>query len=134
MTQANDALAFPRRVPRVLIPFDIREAMTVAEAARVAGCTTATARTWAAEFDLGRRVGGRWLISRVAFAMHLENDKRALRAYLAGDRETPAVAEYFERLDLTFPKKISKEKAKDEKIENADMVIADALAQNRDHV
>jgi hypothetical protein len=114
-----------RDVPHVLIPFDIREAMTVAEAAKVAGCTGVTARAWAAEFDLGRRVGGKWLISRVAFAMFLESDKVALRAYLAGNRESPAVAAYFERFGITVSEKISKEKAKEANTENLDMVSGD---------
>ena len=65
--------------------------------------------------------------------MYLESDKAALRAYLAGDRESAAVAAYFQRFDIAFPEKNSKEKAERENIEKADMVTAENLAQTRDH-
>ena len=45
--------------PRVLIPFDIAEALSVPEAAKIVGRTIVTVRTWAAIHDLGRPVGGR---------------------------------------------------------------------------
>jgi hypothetical protein len=52
----------------VLIPFDIREAISVAQAAALAGRTPMTIRSWVSLHDLGRRVGGRWLVSRIALA------------------------------------------------------------------
>jgi helix-turn-helix protein len=70
--------------PRVLIPFALEEALTVAQAARIAGRTVVTIRTWAALHDLGRPIGRRWMVSRVALAMHLDNDRNALKAYLMG--------------------------------------------------
>jgi hypothetical protein len=95
--------------PHVLLPFDIREALSISDAARIAGRTTVTVRTWAANFDLGRPVGGRWMISRVALAMFLESDRLALTAYLSGDRESRVVVAYFARFGLD-PKKIEKER------------------------
>jgi hypothetical protein len=95
--------------PHVLIPFDLDEAVTVAQAARIAGRTIVTVRAWAANFDLGRPVGGRWMISRVALAMFLESDRLALAAYLSGDRESRLVVSYFARFGLD-PKKIEKER------------------------
>lgn len=89
------------RKPRILIPWDVREAITVTEAAKVAGCSLVTIRTWAHMDGLGRRVGGRWMISKVALAMFLDGDKRALAAYLAGDRESELVAGYFKRVGLS---------------------------------
>jgi Helix-turn-helix domain len=86
--------------PRVLLPFDIAEALTVAQAARIAGRSTVTLRTWAAIHDLGRPIRRRWMISRVALAMFLESDRKALKAYLAGDRESRLVVSYFERFGL----------------------------------
>jgi hypothetical protein len=88
------------KAPQVLIPFDSREAVSISEAARIAGRTVVTMRAWAAIHDLGRMVGGRWAVSRVALAMHLDNDRKALQAYLDGDRHSPGVISYFERLGL----------------------------------
>jgi hypothetical protein len=95
--------------PHVLLPFDIREALSISDAARIAGRTIVTVRAWAANFDLGRPVGGRWMISRVALAMFLESDRLALTAYLSGDRESRLVVAYFARFGLD-PKKIEKER------------------------
>jgi hypothetical protein len=86
--------------PHVLVPFDLKEALAISEAAAIAGRSTVTVRAWAANFDLGRPVGGRWMISRVALAMFLESDRKALRAYLSGDRESALVVAYFQRLGL----------------------------------
>jgi hypothetical protein len=94
--------------PHVLLPFNLKEALTISEAAKVAGRSTVTMRTWAATLDLGRPIGGRWMVSRVALAMYLDSDPRALRAYLSGDRESEYVVVYFRRFDLE-PQKISKE-------------------------
>jgi hypothetical protein len=86
--------------PQVLIPFDRREALTLQQAAHRAMRTVETMRRWAALYDLGRLISGRWLISRVALAMHLDGDRKALQAYLAGDRAGPLVRPYYEREDL----------------------------------
>jgi hypothetical protein len=91
--------------PHVLLPFDIREALSISDAARIAGRRPVTVREWAANYDIGRRVGGRWMVSRVALAMHLDNDRNALKAYLAGDRESETVTGYFRRFGLD-PRKI----------------------------
>lgn len=87
-----------RSIPRVLIPWNPAEAMSVAEAARFARRNPRTMREWAAKFDIGRRVAGEWVISRVALLMLLENDTAALSAYLMGERSAEPVAEYFRRL------------------------------------
>jgi len=87
--------------PQVLIPFDKREAMTLREAAKLAGKSEGTVRTWCQQHDIGWRVaGGPWCVSRVALAMLLDGDGDALTAYLAGDRHGPLVAAYYERLGL----------------------------------
>ena len=90
--------------PHVLIPFDLEEALTIREAARIAGRRPVTVREWAANYDIGRRVCGRWMVSRVALAMHLDNDRNALTAYLMGDRESETVTGYFRRFGIE-PKK-----------------------------
>src|SRR3954462_15864746 len=87
--------------PQVLIPFDRRESMTLRDAAKLAGRSEGTLRTWCQQHDIGRRVaGGPWCVSRVALAMLLDGNANALAAYLAGERHGPLVAPYFERLGL----------------------------------
>ncbi|WP_375458334.1 helix-turn-helix domain-containing protein [uncultured Enterovirga sp.] len=86
-----------RDVPQVLIPFDRREALTLREAADTSGFSIETVRRWATLNDIGRKVGGTWLVSRVALAMFLDSDKAALRAYLAGDRASGSVLAYYNR-------------------------------------
>lgn len=50
---------------------------------------------------MGRRIGGgTWSVSKVALAMFLDGDQRALRAYHAGDRTSELIAGYFERSGL----------------------------------
>src|SRR4051794_18255654 len=87
--------------PQVLIPFDRREGMTLRDAAKLAGKSEGTVRTWCQQHDIGRRVaGGPWCVSRVALAMLLDGNADALAAYLAGERHGPLVAAYYERLAL----------------------------------
>lgn len=58
-------------------------------------------RNWCEEYGLGRRIGsGPWSVSKVALAMHLDSDLKALRAYHAGNRSDPRVVYYFERESL----------------------------------
>ena len=64
----------------------------------MSGITRETARQWAAAHDIGRKVGGRWKISRAALLMFLDGNRGALRAYLAGDR-TSLVTRYDRRPD-----------------------------------
>jgi len=81
---------------KILQPFDKRECISLRTAANIAGKSESTLRTWAQEHGLGRRIGGgSWSISRVALAMFLDDDKKALRAYHAGDRTSELVASYF---------------------------------------
>jgi len=52
--------------------------------------------SWAARS--GPRVGGgTWAVSKVALAMFLDEDSKALRAYHAGDRASYIVMHYFRR-------------------------------------
>jgi hypothetical protein len=106
MNDSSFSLAMARpleasRAPFVLRPFDRLEPLTIKEAAEVAARSEGTVRRWRANFDLGRRIGvGRWAASNFALKMFLDGDAEALRAYLAGDRETPRVARYFERTGI----------------------------------
>jgi hypothetical protein len=93
-----------RHEPQVLRPYHRSEALSIAEAARVAGRSVRTIRDWCARLDLGRRIGGQWAVSKVALAMLLDGNKEALAVYLAGDRSSPIVAEYFSRCGVPLPK------------------------------
>jgi hypothetical protein len=93
--------------PQVLIPYDKQEAITLRQAALIAGRSESTLRSWCQAHYIGRRVaGGPWMVSRVALAMFLDDDARALCAYLAGDRESRLVAHYFRRAGLCQPQQI----------------------------
>lgn len=82
----------------VLVPFDPREAMTLAQAARRSGKSESTVRNWCLRWGIGRRVaGGIWHVSRPALEMLLDGDDEALAAYHSGDRSSAQVYRYFER-------------------------------------
>jgi hypothetical protein len=91
--------------PQVLRPYHRAEAISVAEAARIAGRSVRTIREWCLRYDLGRRIAGQWAVSVIALAMHLDGDKQALAAYLAGDRSSLAVTGYFERHSVPLPRR-----------------------------
>jgi hypothetical protein len=85
----------------VLVPYNPLEALSVKEAAARAGCSCSTVRNWCERFEIARRIaGGNWQVSRVALQMLLEEDREALAAYNAGERELPRVAAYFKRFGL----------------------------------
>jgi hypothetical protein len=87
---------------KILSPFDKRECISLKEAADIAGKSESTVRSWCVEYGLGRRVGGgTWSVSKVALAMFLDGDQRALRVYHTGDRLSPLVASYFERAGIS---------------------------------
>jgi hypothetical protein len=86
-----------RHEPQVLRPFHRSEVLSIAEAAHIAGRSERTLRDWCARFDIGRRIQGRWAVSKVALGMLLDGNKDALAAYLAGDRSSSNVREYFTR-------------------------------------
>ena len=93
--------------PRVLRPFHRSEAIPVVEAAHRSGCSVRTMRERCLRYDLGRRIGGQWAVSKVALAMWLDGAKEALAAYLAGDRTSPLVFRYFERCEVPLPRLVS---------------------------
>jgi Helix-turn-helix domain len=90
--------------PQVLRPFHRSEALSIAEAADIANKSPRTIREWCHLHDIGRRIGGHWAVSRVALAMFLDGDKFALEAYLAGDRTSPTVTQYFTRCGVPLPR------------------------------
>jgi hypothetical protein len=90
--------------PQVLRPFHRSEAFPIAEAADVAGRSVRTIREWCARFDIGRRIGGQWAVSKVGLAMLLDGNKAALAAYLTGDRSPPTITAYFERCGVPLPR------------------------------
>lgn len=102
-----------RPVPQVLIPWIPAEAITCAQAAVIANRAHRTVQLWAAQHDLGRRVGGcHWRVSKPALLMWLESDRRALAAYLSGDRDSDLVRGYFRQAGVPLSKQISEISAK----------------------
>ncbi len=91
------------REPQILRPFHRSEVLSVAEAASVAGKSVRTIRSWCLLRDVGRRIGGRWAVSKVALAMLLDGNKEALAAYLTGDRTSSMIKSYFDRCDVPLP-------------------------------
>jgi hypothetical protein len=86
-----------------LIPFHVREAMSIADAAKTAGKSERTLRDWVAKHGIGRHVaGGTVMVSKVALIALLEGDDDALISYRDhGVRASyQRVARIFERLDL----------------------------------
>jgi hypothetical protein len=92
-------------VPKVLTNFDAREALSLKQAASIAGRSIETLREWAAMRDIGRKIGGRWMISHPCLLMYLESDAKALKAYWQGDRSSPLVSQYFSRAGLSASQK-----------------------------
>jgi hypothetical protein len=86
--------------PQVLRPYDRREALSLKEAAEISGKSVETIRRWCSLYDIGRRIGGQWAVSHPALLMLLDGDRKALAAYLAGDRSGASVRAYFERARL----------------------------------
>ncbi len=51
-----------------------------------------------------RVAGGPWQVSRPALLMLLDGNQKALKAYLAGDRESEAVLTYFRLVTISVPR------------------------------
>jgi hypothetical protein len=84
---------------KILTPFDKRECLSLKQAADIAGKSESTMRGWCEQHGLGRRVGGgTWSVSKVALAMFLDGDAKALRAYHSGDRTSELVMQYYKRV------------------------------------
>jgi len=84
----------------VLTPFNPDEGLTLQQAADRAKKSPGTIRNWCESEGLGRRIGGKWSVSKVALEMYLDGEAGALARYLGGDREAADVVSYFERFGL----------------------------------
>src|SRR5919202_6974416 len=84
----------------LLNPFSTAEAMSPGEAEERGGWAVVTLRERAVKYGLGRKIGGRWIFSRVALELFLNGQDEALAAYHRGDRSDPIVVETFERLGV----------------------------------
>lgn len=92
----NDNLA-------ILVPYNKAEAITVREAALIAGRCEKTIQNWCNDHNIGRMVVGRYAVSIVALSMKLDGDIEALHMYLSGDRESERVRLYFNRHKIALP-------------------------------
>lgn len=84
----------------ILRPYDSREAISVGQAAQIAGKAKRTILEWVHRHKIGRKIVGRVEVSNVALDMLLSGDETALRAYLRGDRASERVAQYLVRAGL----------------------------------
>jgi helix-turn-helix protein len=65
---------------KTLIPFAAEEAISIKEAAAIAGKSERTIRNLCVQHGLGRRIGA-WAVSKVALAMWLDGAHEELTAY-----------------------------------------------------
>ena len=91
----------------VLAPYNPDEGLTLRQAADRARRSPGTIRNWCESEGLGRRIGGKWCVSKVALEMYLGGDTGALARYLRGDRETAGVVSYFKRFGLPAQKPVN---------------------------
>jgi hypothetical protein len=97
----------------VLVPFDPRESMTLAQAAKRSAKSESTVRGWCINRGIGRRVaGGVWHVSKPALEMLLDGDAAALAAYHSGDRSAEVVRQYFERTGVPCSKTTTRDVSK----------------------
>ena len=82
---------------RVLVPFVGFEVADVHYAARWAGVTPKCIRQWCERHGVGRKIAGRFFVSRLALPMFVEGDRETLARYHAGDRG-PEVLAYLTRM------------------------------------
>jgi helix-turn-helix protein len=91
----------------VLTPYNPNEVLTLQQAADRAKKSPGTIRNWCESEGLGRRIGGKWSVSKVALEMYLDGETGALACYLDGDRETANVVSYFKRFGLPVQKPVN---------------------------
>ena len=91
----------------VLSPYDPREGLTLVQAAVRAGRSPGTIRNWCESEGLGRRIGGKWCVSKVALEMYLDGETGTLARYLAGDRQARDVVSYFERFGVSAQRPVT---------------------------
>jgi hypothetical protein len=91
----------------VLSPYDADEVSTLQQAADRARKSPGTIRNWCESEGVGRRIGGKWCVSKVALEMYLDGETSALGRYLEGDRESSDVVAYFNRFGLRPQKPVN---------------------------
>ena len=79
------------------------EGISRTEAAEIAGRSVDTIDRAARKYNFYGRQFGHKLVSRVALQMLLECDYPAAQAYAAGERSSPRVKAYFDKLGVQLP-------------------------------
>jgi hypothetical protein len=87
----------------VLKPYDPFDAIGIKAACELSGGSRARVIQLCEQYGLGRKIGARWAISKVALHAFLNDDKEGLRAYLAGDRSGPAVTSAYRAAGVLLP-------------------------------
>jgi hypothetical protein len=97
---------------QILKPWNVKEAIPLKQAGKIAGRCAETMRMWA-EDGIGRKIaGGRWGISPPPLLLRLEGNLPALKAYWKGDRTSPAVKHYFDMAGVPIISSSAQEQAK----------------------
>lgn len=86
-----------------LIPYIPQERMTGAEASKMLGVSTSTIFRYARDHHLGRLIGGKLALSRVAVQLWAEDNQDLLARYLAGDRSSDQMRDIYRRLGIALP-------------------------------
>jgi len=87
----------------VLKPYDPIDAIGIKTACELSGGSRARVIQLCEQYGLGRKIGARWAISKVALHAFLNDDQEGLSAYLAGDRSGPAVICAYRAADVPLP-------------------------------
>lgn len=87
----------------VLKPYDPEEAIGIHTACELSGASRGRIIQLCEQHGLGRKIGARWAVSRVALHAFLNDDREGLNSYLAGDRTGPVVARLYHAAGVSLP-------------------------------
>ena len=91
------------KAPAVLKPYDPNEVIGIRAACKLSGGSRGRMIQLCEQHGLGRKIGARWAVSRVALHAFLNDDHEGLNAYLTGDRTGPVVAHLYRAAGVPLP-------------------------------
>jgi hypothetical protein len=86
-----------------LKPYDPIDAIGIRAACKLSGWSRPRVIELCEQNGLGRKIGARWAISKVALHAFLNDDREGLSAYLGGDRAGPAVTCAYHAAGVPLP-------------------------------
>ncbi|KAA0122079.1 DNA-binding protein [Methylobacterium sp. P1-11] len=90
----------------VLIPYIPDERMSPEEGAKLLGVSRSTLLRWSHDFGLGRLIGKKLVLSRVAVQLWIEEQHELLARYHAGDRSSEQIRHQFARQRIELPAEV----------------------------